>query len=279
MFNNLGYKNNLFILPFDHRASFAKMLGFDEKNLTEEQKTNIKFNKEIIYEAFKKTVSENIPKEQAAILVDEEYGDRILLDARNQNYNIILTVEKSGQKEFTFEYGADFKNHIEKYQPTFAKALIRYQPDLNWTNLKVLSDYCHGHEYKFLLEVLTENKTANEAILAIKDFQNINIEPDIWKLEGMDNENDYQNIVAQAQSEGRSNVGIVVLGRGADQKTVEQWIEIGAKVKGIIGFAVGRTVFWDTLIEYKNGNIDKEKAIGNISNNFLHFYKIFTNQN
>lgn len=276
MQDNLGYTKRLFILPFDHRASFAKMLGFDGKNLTQEQKTTIRLNKEIIYEAFKKSLSNGISKEEAAILVDEEYGDKIIQDAINQNYNIILTTEKSGQDLFDFEYKEKFGEHIEKYKPTFTKALIRYHQNANWDKLKILSDYCNQQGYKFLIEVLTPNKTANEAINAIKEFQNIGIEPDIWKLEGMNNETDYQNIVKQAQMNGRLSVGVVVLGRGADKQAVEQWISIGAKVKGVIGFAVGRTVFWEPLTQYKNGKITKEQTIEMISNKFIYFYNLFT---
>ena len=276
--NNLGYKKNLFILPFDHRSSFIRLFGFTNPNLSPEEKETITDAKEIIYTAFKKAVEQEISKEQAAILIDEEYGDKIIQDAITKNYNVILTTEKSGQEEFNFEYGTDFVTHIEKYKPTFVKALIRYKQNLNCTKLKILSDYCHKNEYKFLLEVLTVNKTKNEAIAAIKEFQNAGVEPDIWKLEGMETEKEYQEIVIQAQNGNRQDVKIAILGRGEKQAAVEEWIKVGSKVKGIIGFAVGRTVFWEPLVEYKNGKIEKEKATEIISNNFLHFYHIFMNK-
>ena len=120
MHNNLGYNKSLFILPFDHRSSFSKIF---------QDKDSIVSAKWIIYEAFKKALSDGIPKDSAAILVDEEFGDKILLDAKNNGFTTILTTEKSGQKEFTLEYGSEFAKHIEKYKPTFAKALIRYNPE------------------------------------------------------------------------------------------------------------------------------------------------------
>lgn len=274
MINNLGYQKKLFILPFDHRSSFLKLFGFQEK-LSSEQKETVIQAKTIIYEAFKKAVEKEISKNQAAILIDEEYGDKIIQDAIKNGYTVLLTTEKSGEDEFSFEYGKDFVKHIEKYKPAFTKVLIRYRQHMDCSKLKILSDYCHSNGYKFLLEVLTENKTKDEAISAIKDLQNGKVEPDVWKLEGMENEEEYREIVAQAQSQNRRSVGVVVLGRGAKQEIVENWIREGAKTKGIIGFAVGRTVFWEPLNEYKNGNIDKDKAIENICNNFLHFYHIF----
>jgi len=280
MINNLGYKRKLFILPFDHRSSFAKLLGFANSKLSLEEKEIIIGAKEIIYSAFKRAVEEEISKEQAAILIDEEYGDKIIRDAIAQDFNVILSTEKSGQEEFVFEYGDDFASHIEKYKPTFAKALIRYQSDMDWSKLKMLSDYCHSHGYKFLLEVLMGINIPNAKNLlpAIIDLREKGIEPDVWKLEGMENKNDYELVVVKIHEGGRQNVGLIILGRGESKEKVEQWIRAGKDVGGIIGFAVGRTIFREPLTEYRNGKIEKEKAIEIIKNNFLHFYNIFTNK-
>lgn len=301
MFNNLGYKKNLFILPFDHRSSFSKLFGFTSPNLSPEEKEIITKAKEIIYMAFEKAVSSGISKEQAAILIDEEYGDKIIRDAISKNYNIILTTEKSGHKEFTFEYGDEFGKHIEKYAPQFVKALIHYNPNddplskmRQQQKLEILSNYCHQNSYKFLLEVLispTEQQLKNVSsniqrydveirpnltAKAIEELQNSHVEPDIWKIEGMESEDSYKIVVLQIQKEYRENVGIVILGRAERQDKVEEWIKVGRKIKGIVGFAVGRTVFWEPLTEYKNGKITKEQAIEMISNKFIYFYNLFT---
>ena len=300
MFNNLGYNKKLFILPFDHRSSFMKLFGFTNPQLTPEEKEIISFAKKIIYKAFEEAVSLGVPKEQAAILVDEEYGDKIIQDAINQKYNVILTTEKSGQKEFTFEYGDEFERHIEKYKPSFVKALIHYNPNddplskmRQQQKLEILSNYCHQNSYKFLLELLvtpTEQqfKSVNGnielydtqirpdlTVKAIQELQNSNIEPDIWKIEGMESQDSYKIVVLQVQKGERRNVGIVISGRGEVQDKVKEWIKAGRKIKGVIGFAVGKTIFWEPLIEYKNGKIEKEKVIETVSSNFLHFYHIF----
>ncbi|MDP2585572.1 MAG: DUF2090 domain-containing protein [Candidatus Levybacteria bacterium] len=300
MISNLGYKKNLFILPFDHRFSFIELFGFTNPNLSFGEKTTITQAKEIIYSAFKNAVSEEIPKEQAAILIDEEYGDKIIRDAINQDYNVILTTEKSGQKEFVFEYEDNFVKHIEKYKPLFVKALIHYNPNddplskmRQQQKLEILSNYCHENSYKFLLEVIVSptdsqfkevngNKDLydndmrpNLTVEVMKELQNVNVEPDIWKIEGMENEDSYKIVSLQARKGERNNVGIVILGRSENQEKVEKWIRSGNKIKGIVGFAVGRTAFWKPLTDYKNGKIEKEEVIRIVSNNFLHFYNIF----
>ena len=299
MFNNLGYNKKLFILPFDHRSSFIKLFGFTNPELSSKEKEIIYLAKQIIYEAFKKAVDQGISKEEAAILIDEEYGDKIIKDAVTQKYNVILTTEKSGQKEFTLEYGDDFGKHIEKYKPAFVKALIHYNPDddplskmRQQQKLEILNNYCHQKSYKFLLEVLvtpTEQQLNNVGgnievydkdvrpnltAKAIAELQNSNIEPDVWKIEGMETEDSYKIVSIQARKE-RPNVGIVILGRAEKAEKVEKWIQVGSTIQGIIGFAVGRTVFWQPLIEYKNGRMSMEDTIENIKNGFLHFYHIF----
>ncbi len=159
--------------------------------------------------------------------------------------------------------------------------------------LQILNDYCHQNSYKFLLEVLispTEQQLNNVGgnieiydretrpnltAKSIEELQNSNIEPDVWKIEGMETEDSYKIVSIQARKEARSNVGIVILGRAENAEKVEKWIEVGRKINGIIGFAVGRTIFWQPLIEYKNGRMGEEDTIQSIKNGFLHFYNIF----
>jgi 5-dehydro-2-deoxygluconokinase len=295
-----GYTQNLFILPFDHRGSFIKgLLEKDERFLTENDRSYIASQKKIIYKAFLKAIKIKIPKQEAAILIDEEFGDEIIKDAKEKGINILLTVEKSGQKEFEFEY-EEFQSHIEKYSPLFVKVLIRYNPDdslelkrKQQEKLKILSDYCLSKNYKFLLEVLVEPseeqlKKANGdkliyinqkrpflAARVIEELQNSEIEVDVWKLEGTENSKGYEEIIKSATREGRGNVGVVILGGGQDRKTVEEWIIKARSVKGIIGFAVGRTIFWGDLLSLKEKKISEEKVIDKISENFIYFYDIF----
>ncbi len=300
--NNLGYNKFLFILPFDHRSTFAKgMFNIsNEELLTDEQRQKITEEKQIIYGAFKKSVSDGVQKEFAAILIDEEFGDSILRDATNQGFVALLTTEKSGQKEFVFEYGDDFGEHIKKYSPAFAKALVRFNPEDDLSSkerqlreLRRLNDFLKQNNFKFLIEVLIlpskdqlssvsgdKNRYDKEvrpklAIELIKEFQEKGVEPDVWKMEGMDETSDYNKLVEQARAGGRTNVGVVILGRGAEREMVYTWIIKGAHAEGVIGFAVGRTVFWDPLILLKDNKITREEAIAKISENFRHYYDLF----
>jgi 5-dehydro-2-deoxygluconokinase len=293
-------KNELFVLPFDHRGSFLEeMFGVFEKPAQEEV-DKVKLFKKIIYEGFEIAMRNGIvPKENAAILVDEQFGDEILQDARIKGYKTCICAEKSGQDEFAFEYGNEFGAHIEKYEPAYVKALVRYNPEKNAelnarqaAKLKVLSDFCHERGYGFMLEPLvppTEkqldfvNEDKNDydqnlrpklMELMMEELQEAGVEPDIWKIEGLEERGDYEMLVEQAQAQGRKS-DIIVLGRHASDGQVEEWLQAGKNMAGVVGFAIGRTIFWEPLVQVRDGEITVREAAQKIAGSFEKFYKIF----
>ena len=298
-----GYDKDLFILPFDHRSSFeAGLLGIRGRHANSDEVAQLAAYKRVIYEGFLEAIATDVPTATAAILVDQKYGEELLADANQRGITTCTSVEKSGQAEFDFEYGDDFPQRLQQASPTFAKALVRYNPDgdssVNWiqrARLKVLSDHAHSSGYKFMFELLVpatdgqlesvgQDSHAYDTDLrpqltvrAINELQEAGVEPDVWKLEGMDDPAAALRVVEQARSGGRAEVGIIVLGRGEDQERVKDWLTIGAQVPGIIGFAVGRTVFWQPLVDYKDGSISRAEAISLISGTYRRLYQLFVN--
>lgn len=297
----IGYDTPLYILPFDHKTGIMRSLfGFDKDTLTSEQKEIVKDTRALIYEGFKLAIEKGIPKECAALLTDEEFGKNVLQDGKKEGYVIMLNTEKSGQDELEFEYGEGFGQHIEKFKPNFVKVLVRYNAEgdreinsRQLVRLKALSHYSHEHGYKFLIEPLVPAIDAQLAeagskenydralrpqltVQMIQEFQNAGVEPDIWKIEGMETEEDYQEVVKSAQAgETRKQVGVVVLGRAETIAHVDHWITTGAKVPGVIGFAVGRTVFGNAIKNYVQNSTERQQAIEEIADNFFHFYQVF----
>src|SRR6202041_1643871 len=159
---SLGFDKPLYILPFDHRGSFQKkMFGWDGE-LSLQQTGEIAAAKRVIYDAFTDAVRAGVPRDKAGILVDEQFGATILRDAAAAGYATCCPAEKSGQDEFDFEYDEDFADHIEAFDPTFCKVLVRYNPEGDRTlnkrqaaRLKRLSDFLAGHgRSRFMFELL-----------------------------------------------------------------------------------------------------------------------------
>jgi myo-inositol catabolism protein IolC len=297
----LGYDGKLYVLAFDHRGSFQKKMFGIEGDPTPEQTETIADAKHLIYEGMVEAVRRGAEASATGVLVDEQFGGDIPQDAREAGLKLAMPVEKSGQNEFDFEYGDDFGAHIEKFDPDFSKVLVRYNseddPEMNERQLgrlKRLADWLHEHDRKFLFELLvpaTDDQLSKvggdtdryDAELrpelmrrAIEDIQNAGIEVDIWKIEGVDERSDAEMLAEQTRSgEGRAGVACVLLGRGASTEKVEHWLEQAAPVDGFIGFAIGRSIWWDSLKAFLAKELEREAAASQIADNYLHFVKVY----
>jgi len=301
----LGFTEPLYILPFDHRGSFQKkMFGWDGE-LTESQTAEIAAAKRVIYDAFRSAIRAGVPKARAGILVDEQFGAAILRDAASEGYITCCPAEKTGQDEFDFEYVQDFGDHINAFRPTFCKVLVRYNPDgdaeLNRrqaTRLKRLSDYLHSERSRsmFMFELLVPAEKSQMARVngdrkkydlelrprlmaqAMEELQDAGVEPDVWKIEGLERRDDCERIVTAARRNGRDSVGCIILGRGEDDTKVREWLSTAATVRGFIGFAVGRTSFWEPLVDWRSKKITRAQAVDEIAARYREFVKIFETQ-
>ena len=300
----LGYDGKLYILAFDHRGSFQKKMFGIQGDPTPEQTDTIADAKRLIFEGMLDAVGRGAEPGATGVLVDEQFGSDIPGRAREHGLKLAMPVEKSGQEEFDFEYGDDFGAHIEKFDPDFSKVLVRFNPNGDAaTNaeqlerLKRLSDWLHGHDRKFLFELLvpaTEGQLATvegdtdryDAELrpglmreAIEEIQNAGVEVDIWKIEGVDEREEAEMMAEQARSgPGREGVKCVVLGRGASTQKVDHWLQAAAPVEGYIGFAIGRSIWWDALKGFLENGLAREAAAEQVADNYLRFTRVYEGQ-
>jgi 5-dehydro-2-deoxygluconokinase len=300
----LGYDGKLYILAFDHRGSFQKKMFGIEGDPTPEQTEMISDAKHLIFEGMQEAVKRGAEAGATGVLVDEQFGSDIPTRAREGGLKLAMPVEKSGQNEFDFEYGDDFGAHIERFDPDFSKVLVRLNPDddsemneRQLKRLKRLSDWLHEHDRKFLFELLvpaTDEQLAQvdndtdrfDAELrpelmrrAIEMCQQLGIEVDIWKIEGVDEREDAAMLAEQARSgEGREGVTCVLLGRGASSDKVELWLRQAAPVDGFIGFAIGRSIWWDPLKGFLSKELERDAAASQIADNYLHFVEVYERQ-
>jgi myo-inositol catabolism protein IolC len=298
----LGYDGKLYILAFDHRGSFQKKMFGIEGDPSEEETATISDAKHLIFEGMLKAVDQGAEPGVTGVLVDEQFGapKNIPGEAKERGLLLAMPVEKSGQNEFDFEYGDDFGAHIETFDPDFAKVLVRYNPEgdaeMNKRQagrLRRLSEWLHENDRKFLFELLVPAEDAQLEQVggdsdrydselrpqlmhgAIRELQDEGVEADVWKIEGIDTREDCEMIAQTCRREGRDGVVCVVLGRGADDSKVEHWLRQGAPVEAYAGFAIGRTIWWDALKGFLDGNIEREDAAQQIADNYLRFVRVY----
>jgi myo-inositol catabolism protein IolC len=291
--DELGYDERLYVLAFDHRGSFEKMVG---------DVARVPGAKTLIWEGFQRAVELGAPKEFAGVLVDGQYGPDVAREAKAGGYKLAMPVEKSGQNEFDFEYGEQFGEKIEEFDPDFSKVLVRYNPDgdramneRQTERLRRLSEWLHERHRKFLFELLVPAEPAQleqvggsterydvevrpqlmmEAILQL---QNAGVEADIWKIEGIDDREACDEIAHLVRREGRDRVSCVVLGRGASDEKVDEWLRAGSGLEGYIGFAIGRSIFGESVKAYAAdpGGFDRDAAVEKIARSYLRFIEVY----
>jgi myo-inositol catabolism protein IolC len=298
---DLGYDGKLYILAFDHRGSFQKKWFGIEGDPSPEETERIADGKHLIYEGLALALDRGAEAGIAGALVDEQFGGDIPMQARERGIKLAMPVEKSGQDEFDFEFGDEFGEHIERFDPDFSKVLVRYNPDgdaemngRQTERLRRLSDWLHERDRKFLFELLvpaTEDQLASvdghsdryDAELrpelmrrTIEALQGEDVEPDVWKIEGVDERSDAEMLAEQTRAGGRDGVACVLLGRGANDEKVDHWLTQAAPVEGFIGFAIGRSIWGDPLKDFLAGDAERQDAASRVADNYLRFVKVYS---
>ena len=298
-----GYSQDLYILAFDHRGTITKgLLGVEGREPTQDEANKVSEMKQIIFEGFLKANEYGITGGDPAILVDETFGLEVQQKAKEMNIKFAAPVEKSGQKVFDFEYGDQFGEKINEVGADFVKILVRWNPDdeeeireTQGNRIKELSDWLTENDKKFLLEFLvpaTEEQLASVendqarydseirpklAVKVVEEMRERGADPDIWKIEGLDTSEDCEKVAHAIRTGDREDVIAVVLGRGASDEKVNEWLRAGSSVEGYKGFAIGRSIFWDALKSFHEGEKSREEAVEEIAQSYLGFLSVYQN--
>ena len=198
-----------------------------------------------------------------------------------------VPVEASGQKEFRFEH-ADWRERLDTTKPHWAKVLVRYNVEgdeaMNQRQrdrLLELQAVARGLGIGFLFELLVppEPEQRGDAFdteirpgLVVRAFDELGaagIEPDMWKIEGLERREDCQAVAE------RAGAPVVVLGRGADAVAVERWLRAGAGVPNYDGFAIGRSIWWEPCDRYRNGALDREAAVAAVADRYAGYIEVW----
>jgi myo-inositol catabolism protein IolC len=290
----LGYGESLFLVAFDHRSSFSRGLFGASEPLLPGVAARVTDTKEVIFEAFERAIARGAPRRQCGILVDEQFGASVARKAKTRGFLLAMPVEQSGQLEFHLQYGLDFGSHIEAFDPDFCKVLVRYNPEGDRAlkarqaqKLARLSEWLHARERKFLFELLVpatpeqlercggqeryDRELRGRLVVdAVCELQTGGVEPDIWKIEGLETATECAHVVERARAgAGREGVVCIVLGRGASSARVLAWLATAAPVAGFDGFAIGRTLWEEALERYVAGASTREETRDEIADRYL----------
>jgi myo-inositol catabolism protein IolC len=287
----------LFILADDHRDSLEKELYKLTAAPTAAQAARIRADKMLVYEALVDATKRLPDGAQAGILVDEEYGSDVAELAVKSDglINLSMPLEASGKDWFEFAYGDDWKTHAGYFATDHAKVLIRDNPALSVPDrlqqaerLKVVSAWAAETRHHLIVELLVpatdddlksvggdkkryDDELRPKLTLDVIGFlQDHGADPAIWKVEGMDTAKDAA-AVAQLAKRGGRTAECIILGRHASTEDLDRWLAVAAPLPGYVGFAIGRSIWWDPLAGHLAGAIATDVARHQIAENYLYF--------
>jgi myo-inositol catabolism protein IolC len=287
----------LFILADDHRDSLEKELYKLTEAPTAAQAARIRADKMLVYEALVDATKRLPDVAQAGILVDEEYGADVadLATKSDGLINLSMPLEASGKDWFEFAYGDDWKTHAGYFATDHAKVLIRDNPELavpdrlqQAERLKVVSAWAAETKRSLIVELLVpataedlrsvggdkvryDDELRPKLTLDVIAFlQDHGADPALWKVEGMDKSADAAAVADLARRGGRT-ADCIVLGRHASKEDLDRWLDVAAPLPGYVGFAIGRSIWWDPLAGHFAGSIGTDVARHQIAENYLYF--------
>lgn len=296
-----AHDDPLFILAMDHRDSLAEKVYDIEGGPSPEQAKLIADGKGLVFAGLRSAVREGVDGGRVGVLVDERYGAAVAREARADELVLAMPIEASGQDWFTLEYSTladgQWREHVEEFDPDHVKVLVRDNPQFDTAQrMRQAEDLAQvsqalgeaGRSFLFELLVPASDQQKAEAadydtevrpdltVRVIGDLQRAGVEPDIWKIEGLNTKDAAQSVVAATRQGGRDTVRCIVLGRDADREDLDRWLDIAAPVPGFAGFAIGRSIWQDALADYLAGRLDREGTIARIAQAYRHYAREYS---
>ncbi|WP_328474173.1 2-deoxy-5-keto-D-gluconate 6-phosphate aldolase domain-containing protein [Streptomyces sp. NBC_00448] len=111
-------------------------------------------------------------------------------------------------------------------------------------------------------------------VAVIEYLQDHGVQPAIWKIEGLERHEDTEAVPAAARRGGR-NAECIVLGRHAPHDRLDHWLKVAASVAGFVGFAIGRSIWWDPLHAHLRHRSTAREARRRITANYLDFARCY----
>jgi myo-inositol catabolism protein IolC len=277
-----------FILAFDHRSSFVRsFLEVHGEPSTDDARVGADV-KTLIADGLIAAVEEGrVARQEAGALVDATFGVAAIEQLRDAGIRVAVPVEASGRREFAFEY-QDWRERLDAIDPAWAKVLVRYNPSVDAemnerqrARLLEAQTVARAIGIGFLFELLVppgpEQRTEDFdtatrpglVVEALEELRGAGIEPDMWKVEGLERRADCELVG------GRAGAPVVVLGRGADAAAVERWLRAGAGVPNYDGFAIGRSIWWEPARAWLDGASDRDTAVIAIAERYAHFADVW----
>ncbi|OLD14916.1 MAG: hypothetical protein AUJ01_13200 [Acidobacteria bacterium 13_1_40CM_3_65_5] len=268
----------VYMLAGDHRWQWEQFC--DERRIDRARIADVKG---LIVDAFLKARERSSDVRQSgSLLLDPQYSSAHMARARQAGAVVGAPTEKAGAFPLEWTSATPF---AAPPPGSFVKVLVKdrsdYAPALRvaqFEKLKELQHWCRASAAPLVIEVLvprdrepeqTFEETERPAMLSqtIRDAYQRGIEPEYWKIEGTTSAAGAA-AVDRAIAE-RPVCRQIILGKAADASLIAQWFATAAKTSSASGFAIGRSVFWNTCSRFLEGKTSESDAIDEMTATYL----------
>ena len=266
-------------LAFDHRNLFDRLLANSAIPRDEHYATIVQIKDMIFAAAAQVAARQDSFDSQFALLVDEKYGGRVVLNAHHKNLLVALAVERNEATQFTLEYGDDWKLHADALNPNYIKVLIRWSSDdavniPTTTLLQEVFQWTSQSDRGLLLEIIPEDNNTALLISAASKIVNLGISPTFWKIPLPQSPEEAKKIVQASQVNSQELPKIFILGGARSGEEARSQILPFLKIPGISGWAVGRGIWGDATEKFISGSISSDECRELIIHELTEFLRI-----
>jgi len=267
----------VYMLAADHRWQWEEWC--DKRSIP---RTRIPEVKRLAADGFR-LARERSPRvrEFGALLLDAQYSSDVIAEARRDGVVAGTPAEKAG----AFPLAWATEPFDRALIGAFVKVLVRFRPDDadeirdgQWHKLDTLQSWCRRAGTQLVVEVLVPRRQEPEdtfdaagrpAMLAdfIGESYRRGLTPQFWKIEGTPAADGARTIdrAIAAQPQCRQ----IILGKAADIATIERWFAAAYGSVTAVGFAIGRSVFWEPATAFLIGSSTASETAAHICANYL----------
>lgn len=269
--------NRVYMLAADHRWQWEEWCA--KRSIPS---SRIETAKALALEGFQRARARSpAARTWGALLLDEQYGGTTIRRAREAGVEVGTPAERAGA--FPLEWASEPCDAA--LTGSFVKVLILYRSDQaveirdrQLAMLLELQTWCQRNGKPLVVEVLVSREKEDEEQFerqlrpamvadAIRLAYSRDLVPEYWKIEGTIDPEGAATIDAAVRE--RSECRQILLGKAADLATIRQWFAAVRACPSAVGFAIGRSVFWEPSTRVLAGELTADRGADAIAENYL----------
>ena len=294
-----------YLVGIDHRVDFAREIVGATADPTASERERAAELKRVVFDALVVAIEHGVPKSQCVLWADQDIGEGVLLRARAMSLATAASAEHPVDSNSELGDPTKSWDAVTRLDATYMAARVQYSPagvievrERQQVVLQRMSQMCREGGRKLVLEVTPrptsvqidefgdeESARTVSLLETIQQLQDAGVDPAVWAYEPPRDRNAAATIAAQAYVDDRTAVSVLFIVAnepdpgnsssqpGAVEKSV---IRLAARTTGVGGLLVGPQAYFNDLVQFDQGNIDRDDAVASIATRFEELWSLYS---